>query len=368
MANWKNCIRRILKTFILLTLLSFFVLFFLKDQITAFAKKRSTITSRFEQAKALQFPTLVLCLDPATKLTVSKKYGFEKAMDKFFKDVPNSTLYETFQEITYQLNKDYEISFHHGEKLDCGEMHLQEHLGDRKFLFDIQEHRTSAYGACVKIQPKFEVFYVPLRFVFTFSVNPKIHRLDHPKFLVMHITSNKTWINVVAQSFPQFQSQVQVIDFEKEFTYLYTRVVEKKYDTSVFNNFVCVKNLIMSTNCTNKCELLNYVDGLPICKLAKELKCIWSNVNMSMYSNCFKTRLATTYKLQQRIDAPLHKEVNRSSTTVYVGLWSMEKEIQEEVPLLTTQDFIGSIGGSLGMFFGFSFSATFFFCIDKVLK
>ena len=44
----------------------------------------------------------------------------------------------------------------------------------------------------------------------------------------------------------------------------------------------------------------------------------------------------------------------------------MEEEVEEEVPLLTTEDFIGSIGGSLGMFFGFSLSASLFFCINKI--
>ena len=46
----------------------------------------------------------------------------------------------------------------------------------------------------------------------------------------------------------------------------------------------------------------------------------------------------------------------------------MEKEVQEEVKLLTTEDFIGSVGGSLGMFFGFSIYATFLYCIDQVLN
>ena len=46
----------------------------------------------------------------------------------------------------------------------------------------------------------------------------------------------------------------------------------------------------------------------------------------------------------------------------------MEKEVQVEVKLLTTEDFIGSVGGSLGMFFGFSIYATFLYCIDKALN
>ena len=59
--------------------------------------------------------------------------------------------------------------------------------------------------------------------------------------------------------------------------------------------------------------------------------------------------------------------MNPLTTELYMGFWSSIKEIQEELPLLTTQDFIGSVGGTLGMFFGFSISASLLFFIDKCL-
>ena len=74
-----------------------------------------------------------------------------------------------------------------------------------------------------------------------------------------------------------------------------------------------------------------------------------------------------TYELQQIIENPFHKAINLSSTEIYIGLWSLVKNVQEEVPLLTLQDFIGSVGGSLGMFFGFSISATLLYTISKIL-
>ena len=85
-----------------------------------------------------------------------------------------------------------------------------------------------------------------------------------------------------------------------------------------------------------------------------------------LFERCFLTKIATTYELKQRVEQPLHTKENKSSTKIYVALWSMDIQIQEVVPLLTTEDFIGSIGGSLGMFFGFSMSATLFICLNKV--
>ena len=43
------------------------------------------------------------------------------------------------------------------------------------------------------------------------------------------------------------------------------------------------------------------------------------------------------------------------------------KKIQEEVYVTSSTAFIGSIGGSLGLFFGFSFLACCSYLIDKLV-
>ena len=49
--------------------------------------------------------------------------------------------------------------------------------------------------------------------------------------------------------------------------------------------------------------------------------------------------------------------------TIYIQ--TMTKEIREEVDVMTTSGLIGSVGGSLGMFFGFSFSGYALCLLDK---
>ena len=81
----------------------------MKDQMVAFMKGRSTITSWNEDPKSLEFPTLTFCLDPATKLSVSQKFGFQSINDKFYNDVNDSTLENVFDSLTYQMGKDFQI-------------------------------------------------------------------------------------------------------------------------------------------------------------------------------------------------------------------------------------------------------------------
>ena len=47
---------------------------------------------------------------------------------------------------------------------------------------------------------------------------------------------------------------------------------------------------------------------------------------------------------------------------------SMSKQMIEEVDILSTFELIGSIGGSLGMFFGFSMSGYILYWFDKLIE
>ena len=134
------------------------------------------------------------------------------------------------------------------------------------------------------------------------------------------------------------------------------------------NNLDCLKKLVAKRNCTFKCFIYNSYE-LPPCNTVEEQICMWKNLwDSDDYRNCYKFKRATIYSRQLRIEHPYHELPNASSTEILIGMWSKLKTIKEEVPLLTAQDLIGSVGGSLGMFFGFSLSAPLFYASDKVLN
>ena len=92
-----------------LILMIIFVLFYMHDQLKDFFEARTTITSKIVQAHQIEFPTIIICMNPARKLSKAQKYGFKESDDLFYKEVPNSTLDQRQLELGYQLNKDYEI-------------------------------------------------------------------------------------------------------------------------------------------------------------------------------------------------------------------------------------------------------------------
>ena len=78
--------KRLSKFAVLSILFVVFMVFFMKDQLKAFLENRSSISSRHEIEAALEFPTITICIHPATKLSAAKKYGFTTIYDKFYKE------------------------------------------------------------------------------------------------------------------------------------------------------------------------------------------------------------------------------------------------------------------------------------------
>ena len=353
-----------------------FIHFFFTDQIDAYLKKRLTVSTRYEEADVLEFPTISICMDPATKTSVSKKYGFQRFSDKFHKEVPNSTLTERLEELSYTLHRDFQF-INNGQELKLGLNVIKSLIVDpgekaNDFMFDLQPIKTYHYGTCYRLQPQFQVKKFPLRITLVVALNSALlNPEDVPESVVLHFTSNQTWIGITDNVWPQtFNPLTEIVHFKKEITQIRLLVNEQRFQEGVGDNQDCLKDLLLKQNCTVHCNVLSFTgNDFPTCETVEELNCMWSNsiLASTKYKNCYKTKLATTYSLQQRIENPFNKDIDMFSTEIFIGMWSRLRQTQEEVPLMTFQDLIGSVGGSMGLFFGFSISTSLFFWLKKGL-
>ena len=62
-----------------------------------------------------------------------------------------------------------------------------------------------------------------------------------------------------------------------------------------------------------------------------------------------------------------YEKFNEFGPTVYVEMWSMLKQIKEEIEVISFASLIGSVGGSLGMFFGFSIASYILYLVDRFI-
>ena len=366
----KYVLKILIGSIIYFALLGVYIYFFLMDQVSNYMIGRSTVANQIQFVEKIEYPTITLCMNPATKLSVSQKYGFTNMYDKFEQKETNETnMFERYDNLSYILNQDFEILDSSGQKMVQGVNEVIRHKARYgKLKFVVEPIRTYHFGTCWKLQPMFEMTKAPIRFRLTISLSDSLELTDRPKAVVIHVTSNKTWVGITDSVWPQFKPLSVLVGFEQEYTQLKFSTSEKLFQDGVEDNQGCLNRLLRNkTACTTKCNLLSF-GNLPPCPTIEALKCMWTGLMADPnYIDCYKTQKAITYDLQQRIDNPYHKAINLSSVEIYLAVWSMAMRIQEEVPLLTLQDFIGSVGGSLGMFFGFSMSATLLYMISKFL-
>ena len=100
-----------------------------------------------------------------------------------------------------------------------------------------------------------------------------------------------------------------------------------------------------------------------------DYKCMRKHItkDSNAMAHCFKPKRALLYNPfpypNQR-----YREVNTSTSEVYMSLWTMRKEFRDEIEIIATKDLLGSLGGSMGMFFGFSMSASALYILQIVLN
>ena len=321
------------------------------------------MSSRLENSLNLEFPTLTICMNPGYKYSIMEKYGFRTVGNVLLKSVPNKTLNEVFEESSFILNRDFEIHFAkpkiQGQKLKLGNVQ-----GLNKYTYNVDQVRTYHHGMCYKIQPNFPVKITPIYNYLQVAFKSSEQR---PKGFFVYLTSNTSWQGIAFETWPQINPTKIYLKFEDQGQVSGIRLKPREH---IFNEdqrpeandiSQCHTQLTQNYfNCSTKCNFLAY-SNLPLCQTSKAQKCIFNAENYKFnedFEKCFRKKTfytfnPTIYNLQY------YPPSNGSEIYFFVALTNSWKEIREEVKVITTQALIGSLGGSIGMFFGLSLADLF---------
>ena len=319
----------------------------------------------------MEYPTLTFCVHPGMKKSVAKEFQLE-SFNRFFLENPphtkNVTMDEQFSQLSYALNKDFEITVQsRPQKPKPLKLGITSIVKNSKMLkFETQPIRTYFFGTCYKVQPLFEV----TKMVGLFWTVKLKNKVDKPKGVYLYLSSNDTWHGIPRQIWPRYQLSKVYLPFENDFNKLFWRTVHHSYLEGVDNTSECLNSRLQlqkEKNDTKYCDFFSHGLDLPICNSRQELKGMQSIKDKQWFVDCFKLKQATTYKIEH-FEPPNFNEPDDSFLLVNIALGSMEQEINEEILIITSQSLIGSIGGSLGMFFGFSFSTVFIYFLNKALN
>ena len=84
------------------------------------------------------------------------------------------------------------------------------------------------------------------------------------------------------------------------------------------------------------------------------------------FDNLKKRALTYPGEITKMINT-MKNQSSRTLTLFEIGIFSFFKLVKEEIDVITFADLIGSLGGSLGMFFGFSISTCVIYLLDKCI-
>ena len=124
----------------------------------------------------------------------------------------------------------------------------------------------------------------------------------------------------------------------------------------------CILNIIKNDPKNFWCfpTLFNFIDflrELPTCDNLEDiwhfLKTIWSSKKLD-FIKCLKPKVANIYEPTVFITKKSENETKSRTMGFRFFGGSNLKKIEEEIYVISATSFIGSIGGSLGLFFGFS--------------
>ena len=113
-----------------------------------------------------------------------------------------------------------------------------------------------------------------------------------------------------------------------------------------------------------------FLKGFENCTSNAEAKCMEQQIILnekSLLQACFKSKRATKYNGVKVLG---HSDQNSYKAGIYFYFDHISSSItlQNERYIISTTDFIGSVGGSLGLFLGFSFFTYTSDVIEKVLN
>ena len=326
-----------------------------------FIAGRTTTTSELKQVEESDFPTITICMDPPLKPSVTPKFGLNWAWDVYEKGIPdtampNTTLVEKLETLSYVMDKDFSI------KIRSKNESLVNLKVGNNIRFAIEPVFTFMKGICYKMEPKFKVTsqYIP---DFTFQIEFKVTDEDVPSHFMLYLTSPDATLSIATEIWAQYlPGTVKFPSNSTKFSIItYDRAIQYNFKTGVGNSSECMAKVMEESQC-NKCY---YTSSLPLCDSMEDFECLWGS--NKVWQKCLLQKHPVAYL--PKLNEYKAYDANFSTPGVFM-IVAMTDTIQiiEEIDIITLSGLIGSIGGSLGMFFGFSITPYLSFLIEKITK
>ena len=130
------------------------------------------------------------------------------------------------------------------------------------------------------------------------------------------------------------------------------------------------------SNCSELCYpiFFNFLN-IPMCESTSSYLCaikyLFKKARKRIWEKCFQNKFSTIYDIQSEsyvASKTTFKNPYIASIKLNIDYISPNVDVSTEQYIISTSDFIGSVGGSLGLFLGFSIFTCPFDVISKMSK
>ena len=137
----------------------------------------------------------------------------------------------------------------------------------------------------------------------------------------------------------------------------------------------CMIKQLKEANCSFICLpiIFNFLnDQIPFCATGQDYLCMLKHIQEKLkrpWLSCYSEKQKRSTVVQGTIDVYDNYETDLLQLGIYINdLTYRQVTTRKEQHIMTTEDFIGSVGGSLGLFLGFSFFCYASEALDKLFN
>ena len=354
-----------------LILFALFLKYYFLQTYLNYIKGSTTFSTIAEEISEMDPFYIVLCIkEPRFKPSKIEQYpSIKSAFDynvNWYNLPINTSFWELYQDITYEEDQDFKITI---QLVNWGEN------SNTSADLNFQSIATYRNGMCTLVKPNISLPSNYGRFQINVKFSSDLKAEDLPKTVKVAFTSAEGWHGFVIDDWPDIKPDIFDIQIiENATSFWYFKLTQTDYiftqGTEDFTNCFMDHLEQNAGSCERICFpiLFNFLPNVSACNTVGEFGCI-SNLTINSRQKRYEC-LHQKKQVRVNADESLNGMIESNETGFAMQIYSSKstKVVQEEILIITTEDFIGSIGGSLGLFVGFSFFTYLSDMLEKLFR
>ena len=397
----------ILKFIIVVTLLLVYYQFFFKDVIANYSEDMTNIATMLKAFNddeiGIKAPAFTICMEPASKKEILEKYNITSAFfflkEGSFEHLKGKkTMKEIIYETSYRLNKDFKIAFTSLNHFESANDSVYLNIGtnpfssyEHEFFINVTEIYSILNGMCYIIQSN---LYIATQYSYILSVilgNDNMTQKPNQMHLIATSDDDALW---TAQGFEgdalrltvpdiEFNNNTIKIDLEES---IKTKLLNcNKNDNESYQKCLAsgIYYMIKASNCPDKCTPMAikslhdkyFGEGENLCNSLGNEACLIRDMmkltgNISLCDSEIQCHIKTYYGSGQILKQPPTKLYldDGDRADLLLMATSRTRQVMKEYRIYDTAGMVGTVGGSLGLFLGFSFYGALSDILEFLVK